>query len=165
MKNEIWKDIPGYEGYYQVSTKGNVKGQKGNLLKQDIRKNTGYKYVVLSVNKKTFHANIQRLVAKTFIPNPNCFPVVNHINENRADNRVENLEWCTYSYNTMVSTKKKKQQKKIKQIDTNGEIIKIHSSIHDAARFIGDKRVATNICAVARGRQKSYKGYVWQYCD
>lgn len=163
MNNEIWKDIPGYEGYYQVSTKGNVKGRNGKMLKQDTRKNTGYKYVVLSVNKKRFHANIQRLVAKTFIPNPQGYPIVNHKNENRADNRVENLEWCTQSYNVLASSKLQKQYKRICQLNKNGELIKIHESIHHAARHLGNVECAANICAVARGKHQTYKGYIWKY--
>lgn len=110
---EKWKDIDGYEGYYKISNRGRVKRldvfdknpkYNGNrLIKGGLRKSTiqsnGYKSVMLTKESKSKRFLIHRLVAIAFIPNPNEFPVVNHIDGNKLNNNVENLEWCTHSYN------------------------------------------------------------------
>lgn len=110
---EIFKDIPGCEGYYQVSNKGNVKslsryvkskpGQRdyktpSRILKTNIDKR-GYHRVELNVNGNSKKHLVHRLVAKTFIPNPENKPNIDHINTNTSDNRVENLRWCTQKEN------------------------------------------------------------------
>lgn len=161
--SEIWKEVKGYEGIYEVSSTGQVRNSKGLILKQAKRPKTGYLYVLLRGKKKAFHANIQRLVAIAFLPNPNNYPVVNHINEDRTDNRVENLEWCSYSQNNIKSSKVQATQKPIIQCDKKGNIISFHKGIHEAARKLGSGTFATNICACLRGRVKSYKGYIWRY--
>lgn len=110
---EIWRDIEGYEGRYQVSNFGRVKSLdrkrwngftfanlKGKILKLRLHRNKGYLNVILydgHRNGKT--VEIQRLVAQAFIPNPDKLPCVNHKDENPQNNMVSNLEWCTYSYN------------------------------------------------------------------
>lgn len=97
---EIWKDIPGYEGLYQVSNLGNVKSLYNNRLLKLCWRNTKkeYKAVYLSKKtKKTFF--VHRLVAIAFIPNPDNKPCVDHINGDRLDNRVDNLKWVTNKEN------------------------------------------------------------------
>lgn len=98
--NEIWKDIYGYEGIYQVSNFGQVRRLCKNdnrVIKQEI--NRGYKRVCLSYKNVKKHFLVHRLVAFAFIPNPNNYPIINHKDENKLNNNVDNLEWCTYSYN------------------------------------------------------------------
>lgn len=104
MEQEIWKDIPGYEGLYQVSTFGRVRGtgktvsgrtSKPKILSPCVNKDNGYLYVRLIGGLKTVH----RLVAITFIPNPENKPCVGHKDTNRTNAHVENLEWVTYSEN------------------------------------------------------------------
>lgn len=105
---EIWKDIPNYEGYYQASTEGRIRSVdriridnyhlKGRVLKNNKLKD-GYKQVLLMVDNKKDYEKVHRLVAQTFIPNPDNKPQVNHKNGNKGDNRVENLEWVTRSEN------------------------------------------------------------------
>lgn len=109
---EIWKDIEGYEGRYRISNKGRVLSlnrYKQNHTKKQyveekiisnyINKKNGYVYVYLCKDGKYKNCRIHRLVAETFIPNPNGFPQVNHIDGDKTNNVVSNLEWCTASYN------------------------------------------------------------------
>lgn len=104
---EIWKDIKGYEGLYQVSNLGNVKSlakiihmkkydkkTEDKILKLDLNKR-GYLYIALCKNAKYKKFRVNRLVAETFIPNPKNLPQVNHIDRNVLNNNVNNLEWCT----------------------------------------------------------------------
>ena len=107
--NEIWKDIPNYEGLYQASNLGNIRSIRFNKIKLLISafNNCGYKYNCISFKKNKKNYSIHRLVAKTFIPNPENKPNINHINGIKADNRVENLEWVTHSENQIHALKNK----------------------------------------------------------
>lgn len=100
---EVWKDICDYEGLYQVSNLGSVRsvkrqGTRGGFLKQRTDKD-GYKCVVLFKGNAMKNYFVHRLVAKAFIENKNDFPCVNHKDENKSNNAVGNLEWCTVLYN------------------------------------------------------------------
>lgn len=116
---EEWRDIIGYEGLYQVSNLGRVRSLDRTFIRSDGRlhnkqgriltpgKNPrGYLFVNLSdINHKITPTRIHRLVVQTFIPNPECLPQVNHIDENKLNNSITNLEWCTNSYNTSYGTR------------------------------------------------------------
>ena len=109
LPKQVWKDIPGYEGVYQVSNTGKVRSLnyrgtgKTKILKQSTSKH-GYKKVVLYKNKKGKTYLVHRLIAQTFIPNPNNWPQVNHKDENKTNNVAWNLEWCTSKYNNNYGT-------------------------------------------------------------
>ena len=96
---EIWKDIPGYEGYYQVSNIGRVRNSEQGHLLQPNKKRTGYIQVTLSRQGIARTYRLHRIVAQTFIPNLGNKPYINHKNGDKSNNRVENLEWCTPSEN------------------------------------------------------------------
>lgn len=108
MNNEIWKAIEGFEGQYEVSNLGNIrivgKTEKEPRLRK-LKVNThGYIQVALSKYGKKKYFEVQRLVAKAFLPNPENLPVVNHKDQNPKNNNVDNLEWTTYEYNAKYGT-------------------------------------------------------------
>ena len=120
----IWKDIPGYEGLYKVSNTGKIFSCVTNWELSVIQKKDGYTCISLcdkDHNKKQYR--IHQLVAKAFIPNPNNLPMINHKNEIKNDNRVENLEWCTAQYNTSYGTGPKRISDKMKGVPKSKEAI------------------------------------------
>lgn len=104
-----WRDVAGYEGHYQVSNTGKVRSVKKapHVLKGDRQRN-GYLRVCLWLRNSKRNHLIHRLVAEAFIPNPNHFPEVNHLDENKENNNVENLEWCTHLHNLNYGTVKRR---------------------------------------------------------
>lgn len=116
---EEWRDIKGYEGLYQVSNLGRVRSLDRKFIKSNGRMHSrkgkvlapntnpkGYFFVNISdINHKITPTRIHRLVAEAFIPNPNNLPQVNHIDEDKSNNSITNLEWCTNRYNTMYGTR------------------------------------------------------------
>ena len=109
-----WKNvnISGYEEFYEVSSDGEIKSKRsGKIMKQQVDA-SGYKTISLHLNKKNKAYKVHRLVALAFIPNPNNLPIVNHKDENKKNNRIDNLEWCDYKYNNNYGTKKERISKK-----------------------------------------------------
>lgn len=123
MQSEIWKDVPGYSGLYQVSNLGRVmsyRNQYGHGPRIIHGEKTKSGYIQVKLNKERF--KVHRLVALAFIPNPDGFPQINHKNEIKTDNRAENLEWCTGKYNvnygTAIERRSKKRGKPVLCIET-----------------------------------------------
>jgi len=140
---EIWKDIEGYNGDYQVSNLGRVKSFKKRFGKQACetimspsKTYFGYSRVVLFKDKKPKLFSVHRLVAEAFIPNTDNKPLVDHINGDREDNRVENLRWCTHSENSQNSIllKKRKRYNSVRVKDNYGNEF---DSYRQAGRFWG----------------------------
>ena len=162
---EIWKDISEYTGLYQVSNYGNVRNIKtSKKLKPGIKR--GYYQVGLIVNKKRKWYSVHRLVAKEFIPNTENLPQINHKDENKLNNNVNNLEWCTVSYNNCYGTRlkrvKEKVSKKVLQYDLNGNFIKEYNSLTEATKLNNIKSIG-NISMCCNGKYKHVKGYIWRY--
>jgi hypothetical protein len=171
---EVWKDISGYEGKYQVSSVGRVKGVarkragggnvKERILKPAITEN-GYYFVTLYIDGIAKRKKIHRLVAQTFIDNPDGKPEVNHINGVKTDNRAENLEWATRSENQTHAVRHGLQTglRRVSQLDTYGNLIREYESLHEAERET--KIHYQNIEQCCKGKYKTAGGYHWQYVE
>lgn len=164
---EVWENVRGYNGDYKVSNFGNVKSLKhwnGNgdiLLKQHLSKK-GYKIVFLSKGSFVKTSTVHRLVAEAFIDNPNNLPQVNHINENKTDNRVENLEWCTAKYNMNYGTRTERQVAKNSRPVRCVETGVVYPSIAEAARANPPARQG-NITLCCQKKNGSACGLHWEY--
>ena len=181
MNKEIWKDIVGYEGLYQVSNLGRVKNTiRDNILLNEI--NHGYCRVLLCKNKDDHkHKRVHILVAEAFLDKSNFKSMpyedrskikledleVNHKDENRMNANVNNLEWCTRLYNcnygNCAKNIGKALSKKVVQMDINNNIIKTFDSLSDIGRTLGYGIGYISQCC--NGRYKQAYGYKWRYAD
>lgn len=167
---EIWKDIKGYEGIYQISTLGNVKRLESKYpkIKEHLlhpsNNGTGYYQVTLTKDKKHTYKYIHRLVAETFIKNYDKSKIeINHIDENKSNNIVSNLEWCSKSYNINYGNRNTKailkQIKPIAKYDMKHNLIEIYCSFAEAFR----QTHIYNINSVCKHLRNSAGGYIWEY--
>ena len=175
---EVWKDVVGYEGLYQVSNFGKVRSLaygKKRILKQQERQH-GYLSVCLygrGGNKRNFRqVSVHRLVAEAFISNPMSLPEVNHIDENKQNNAATNLEWVTHKENcstdsmikrhTERQTLKPNYHKSVSQYTISGEYIATYYSAREAMRKTGVGY--SNICSSMK-EHRTAGGYYWRYAD
>lgn len=179
---EVWKDIAGYEGLYQVSNLGRIKSigrhtrnryglmwKPGRVLNA-AKDNKGYLTVVLCDNKKRHTFKVHKIVATTFILNPERKPQVNHIDGNKQNNRVDNLEWCSQSENMSHAwetglqkrTHKKNDLKSIKiaQYSCDMQILNVFPSMMEAERQTGIYNASISR-AVRHGGKAG--GFIWKY--
>lgn len=168
---EIWKDVNGYEGIYQISTKGRVRNIKYDRLLRQAKHRTGYVSVMLYRNGNPKRINIHRLVAENFIEKPDGCDIVNHKDENKSNNNIENLEWCSGEYNMKYGTLGKRitqkrghcarKKRKVIQMDGCGNTLHIWDSISTASKETGTARTSIFECCI--GIHKTANGYVWKY--
>ena len=154
-----WKQIQGYEGLYEVSDTGMVRSRKSDhyrLIKQKYNRFTGYYAVDLRKDGECKTYSIHRLVAAAFIPNPDALPYVNHKDEDKTNNSVENLEWCTSQYNNLYSSYKRR--KRIEAYTVDGELLATFESVNTAAQILGVTKSA--ISQAARGTHGTCLGLV-----
>lgn len=168
MEEEIWKDIPGYEGYYKISSHGRVlrlpRGkqwphrQTHNNIRHLRLEQNGYLRVNLSKENNVKWHGVHRLVALSFIPNPHNLPMINHRDENKQNNHVDNLEWCDAKYNANYGTARQRQResrannpndanvrklvgqkngKRVRQYTPDGVFIAEYNSTMEASRATG----------------------------
>lgn len=186
LMNEMWEDIVGFEGYYQISSFGRVKGLerfvnsarsssgKRKVSEKLIRTRIdryGYDTVILRKDNKNTHFTIHRLVANAFLKNPNNYPCVNHKDENKLNNYYENLEWCTVDYNNKYNGRQDKIHKilrtrdfgnpQIMQINLLNNQTTIYTSIHDACRKTGFSRQEISKCC--RNLRGPYHNSTWHF--
>lgn len=171
LLNEEFKPIKDYEGLYEISNYGRVKSleknngfvyQNNKILKAPIDKD-GYLRYCLAKNKNNKYIYGHRLVAEAFIPNPNNLPQINHKNEIKNDNRVDNLEWCTNKYNVNYGSRNQKVSKIVNQYDLQNNFIKTWCSMSEAARKL--KLDSSAIAKCCRGKLKTCGNYIWKYVD
>lgn len=183
MDTEIWMDVVGYEGFYEVSnlgrvkslprtrksSKGGIASVKGKILKYKIDR-YGYLVYGLSKDGRGKSHTCHRIVAKTFIPNPENLPQVNHIDGNKVNNKVENLEWCTNIYNHMEALKlglrggkpyKKRVDARNVLMYKDGVHIRTFESLAQAARELNFKKGRISNCL--RKSSKSSGGFFFEY--
>lgn len=164
---EIWKNINGYNRKYKISNTGKVVSLKENKKRELKLHDNGYGYlcVILCLNGKNKNHKVHRLVAETFLPNPNNFPCINHKDENKHNNNANNLEWCTYSYNNCYGKRiekvVEKTSKELKQYDLKGNFIKKWKNASEVQRKLGYK--ANCICCCCNGIYKTSYGFIWKY--
>ena len=176
MKNEEWRDVVGYEGLYQVSDQGRVKSLErknclGRTVKERILKSRTNRYGYMEVNlcaggkRKVFA--VHRLVCQAFHENLDNKPQVNHLNEDKKDNRACNLEWCTCKENNNHGTRNvrmaKAQSKQVGQFTREGKLIKIWPSLSEVKRQLGFSQ--SHISEAARGKLKTAYGFIWKYIE
>ena len=183
---EVWRPVVGYEGLYEVSNHGQVRSLdryidtvtvlgepsqrfcKGRVLK--LTENThGYMLITLHKDRTVETKLVNRLVAQAFIPNPNNLPETNHKDQNPANNRVENLEWCDRIYNLNYADAREKHRRAvslpIEQLTKDGQHVAYYLGIKDICRKSNMCRHTIQRCLHGRKRYKSAYGYRWRYAD
>lgn len=184
---EEWREVKGYEGLYEVSNYGNVRSLdrtrvldrgkwgksthtfRGKVLSQGNSKD-GYKLVVLCDGKKGVTKAVHRLVAEAFLENPRCCLEVNHIDEDKTNNKVENLEWCTHIENAKHGTRgqrigiahraNKSRCKKVFQYDKNGTLVGTYYGYREASEKTGFNRRSI---AASLNKGQTLFGYTWKH--
>lgn len=175
---EIWKDIEGYEGLYQVSNLGRIKSLSRKIKRNDMNAITkekimkqakddrGYLMANLYKNGRNHSIKVHRLVAKLFIPNPLNLPQVNHIDEVKTNNSVSNLEWCTNKYNINYGKHNlniaKSLSKRVYQYTKNNVLVKAWNSTIQCSRENSEFN-HRHISECCLGKRKTHKKYKWSY--
>lgn len=154
------KDVIGYEGIYKADIYGNIYSIKTGKKRKLVNEHHGYKRVMLYKNGKGKAFFVHRIIAELFVQNPNQYKEINHINEDKSDNRAENLEWCTRYYNIHYGNRIQSMSKRTIQKLKGGNIIAIFDSQAEASRKTGISQGSiSNACS---GRCKTAGGYIWE---
>ena len=163
---ENWKEIKGFNGKYYISINGEIYSVPAKRILKTCVSNKGYELVCLkSPDGKRKQYTVHRLVALTFVPNPENLPLVNHKDENKLNNKAENLEWCTYSYNNTYGEHLNKKSRTLHNpsrkecwlINLESKELKHFDSLHEAADFLQTN--STNLANVTNGKYAQCKGW------
>ncbi len=170
VTGEVWKPVVGYEGIYEVSSLGNLRNASGKRLSV-FPNQAGYYRVNLCYHGKRRAKFIHRIVAEAFLENPLDYSQVNHKDENKRNNSVDNLEWCNAEYNTNYGSRNQRvaeimrmrNNRSIVAVDPKSNEETIFPSITFASAIIGKQK--SYICYAIKHPQKAYSGYKWRYAD
>lgn len=167
MTEEVWKDVVGFEGLYQISDHGKLKRltKNGDKIIRPYHKDR-YLKTELWRNGKRKKAFVHRLVAEHFLPNPAHFTQINHKDENPENNSVDNLEWCSQKYNANYGENRikaaLKRSKGVEQYSISGDLLHTYQSAKFAAKCVGVSRKAINVACC---NQSVSAGFLWKYSD
>lgn len=162
MKNkEIWKTIDEFQDY-EISSHGRVYSHHRNKLKKLVPDKDGYNTAILHDKRRFKNCKVHRLVAQAFIPNPNNLPQVNHKDEIKDNNYVDNLEWCTNKYNLNYSDTAKSKRTLVGKYNSNGDLIKAYNSMTAVNEDGYDQAHVSKVC---NGIRPHHKGYIWRFLD
>ena len=157
---EIWKDVDGYGNLYQVSNTGKVRNKSKQLSPAIC--SDGYARVVLRKNNSRKLHYVHRMVATAFIPNERNLPVVNHKNQDRSNNYVDNLEWCEQKYNATYADAVQKRSRAVQMLDPNTNVVlRTFYGVREAAREMGLH--FPNIVVACNKKDRTSGGYKWRY--
>lgn len=172
---EIWKDISGYEGLYQVSNAGRIKsfrkssrfGKPNEYILTPYVANNGYCQVTLYDGIERHKFLVYRLVATAFVDNPNNYSFINHKDEDKLNNYADNLEWCTIAYNNAYGTARFRsiitKSKPVEQYLPDGQFLAKYVCISVASEITGISKSSIKSCCI--GQCSSANGYIWKYSD
>ena len=152
------KDIKGYEGLYAVTSCGKIWSYKRKKFLVPVDDGHGYLRICLCKDNKRKNYFIHRLVAEAYLPNPENLPQINHRDENKTNNCLQNLEWCDAKYNSNYGTRNEKIKKPILQFSLDGEFVREWPSATDVGI-----EVQGHICNCLNGRRKTAYGFIWKY--
>ena len=156
------KDIKNYEGLYAITPEGEVWSYRNKRFLKPMDNGKGYLYVNLFRDNEKKNYLIHRLVGEAYIPNPENLPEINHKDENKTNNCLQNLEWCDRKYNNnygaCITKRSNSHKKPILQYDLDGNFVREWSSATDVS-----KEVQANICKCLKGQNKTAYGYKWKY--
>lgn len=176
MYKEIWLEIVGFEGRYEISNIGQVRNMTNKRIRSSHKDKNGYLRVSLRcLGSKNTSRLVHRLMAITFIPNPKNYPILNHVDGNPSNCLLNNLEWCNHSHNiqhaydlglrvgsfTGVLGKDNPSSKKINQYDLEGNLVECWDCVQDVVRKFNYHQ--GNISSVARGERYKAHGFIWKY--
>lgn len=170
-QEEIWREIPGYSNY-EASNLGNIRRKGADWVFKQCKDTHGYLSVGVKADSsdKITTTNVHRLVAMTFIPNPNNLPEVGHKDENKENNNISNFEWCTRSENQTAGTMRERQskahdvyKKPVAMYDADGNLLKLWESIKASAIELGKDK--SNIRKYLNGSRKPLNGNIFKFID